>query len=263
MLAAVVAPEVLADESQAATPVLARLVLDGDFDAVTLRNVTLDPGGERARATPTAAVAVPLVRLEIEGQVGKLLIERCITGPIWETNNDVELCNAGQITLCDCIVMAPSLADVAIQTRLAHVSLSRCTVFGRVEVARLYASDSVLRGRTRVTDPQHGCFRYSSTSRDGAVLPRQFESFVPEGQLPAHWFRSQRFGEPGLAVLSPTAPDALTRGAENGAEMGVFNTRALTLRLSHLARQVRDLLPVGQTPQQIIEHAIPRTEDRS
>jgi hypothetical protein len=261
MLAAAVVPELLADAKDAATPVLARLVLDGDFDTVTLRNATLDPGGERARATPTAAVAIPLIRLEIEGQVGKLLIERCITGPIWETNNDAALCNAGKIIVCDSIVKAPSLADVAIQTRLAHVSLSRCTVFGRVEVARLYASDSVLRGRTRVTDPQHGCFRYSSTSRDGAVLPRQFESFVPEGMLPAHWFRSQRFGEPSFAVLSATAPAALTRGAENGAEMGVFNTRALTLTLEQLGRQLRDLLPVGQTPQQIIEHAISRTED--
>jgi hypothetical protein len=262
MMAAVIAPEVLLAPSDYATPVVARIVLDGDFDEVTLRNATLDPGGERARAVRLQAVAIPLVRLEIEGQVGRLLIDRCITGPIWETNNDPALCNPGKIEICDSIVQSILPDGVAIQTRLAHVSMYRCTVFGRVEVARLYASNSLIRGRTRATDNQHGCFRYSATGKNGAVLPPQFEAFVPEGRLPVHWFRSRRFGDPDFAVLSLTAPEAVTRGAENGAEMGVFNARALSVKLEDLARQVRDLLPVGQTPQYIIEHAVSASGDR-
>lgn len=263
LLADVVVAEALADADDPATPIVARIVLDGDFDEVTLRNATIDPGGERARATPLSAVAIPLVRLEIEGQVGRLVIDRCITGPVWETNNDPALCNPGSIEICDSIVQSIEPAGVAIQTRLAHVSLQRCTVLGRIEVARLYASDSLVRGRVRVTDSQHGCFRYSATGGQGAVLPPQFEAFVPEGRLPLHWLRSRRFGDPGFAVLSPTAPEAVTRGAENGAEMGVFNARALSVKLEDLARQVRDLLPVGQTPQHIIEHAVSSREYRS
>ena len=262
LIAETIVPEALLDPSDPATPIVARIILDGDFDAVTLRQVTLDPGGERARAQPLEAVAIPLVRLEVEGQVGHLLIDRCITGPIWETNNDPTLCNPGKIEICDSIVQSIPPDGVAIQTRLAHVSLTRSTVFGRIEVARLYASNSLIRGRTRVTDSQHGCFRYSSTGKTGAVLPPQFESFVPDGRLPLHWFRSRRFGDADFAVLSSTAPESITRGAENGAEMGVFNARALSVLLDDLAIQVRDLLPVGQTPQYIVEHEIPTTEDR-
>jgi hypothetical protein len=261
LLAANIVPEVLADAADSATPIVARIILDGRFDAVTLRQVTLDPGGERARATPLQAVAIPTVRLEIEGQVDRLLLDRCITGPVWETNNDPALCNPGQMEICDSIVQSIVPGDAAIQTRLAHVKLVRSTVFGRVEVARLYASDSLIVGRTRVTDSQHGCFRYSSTAKPGAVLPPQFESFVPD-ELPADWFRSRRFGDPDFAVLSPTAPEAIAKGGENHAEMGVFNARALSVLLADLARQVVDLLPVGQTPQYIIEHAVSPTEDR-
>lgn len=262
LLTQTIVPEALLDASDPATPVTARIVLDGDFDRVTLRQVTLDPGGERARSTPLQAVAIPQVRLEIEGQVDHLLIDRCITGPIWETNNDPALCNPGRIEIRDSIVQNIVPDGVAIQTRLAHVSLVRCTVLGRVEVARLYASDSLIRGRTRVTDSQHGCFRYSATGVQGAVLPPQFECFLPEDGLPAHWFRSRRFGDADFAVLSATAPAALTRGAENGAEMGAFNARALAVLLDDLARQLRDLLPVGQTPQIILEHDVFAREDR-
>lgn len=262
LLADTIAPEALADASDPATPVTARLILDGDFDRVTLRHVTLDPGGERARAAPLLAVAIPQVRLEIEGQVGELSIERCITGPIHETNAAPALCNPGRIAICDSIVQNILPGQAAIRTRLAHVSLVRCTVLGRVEVARLYASDSLIRGRTRVTDNQHGCFRYSATGRQGAVLPPQFESHVPEGRLPGHWFRSRRFGDAGFAVLSATAAQAVTTGAENGAEMGAFNARALGQRLRDLDTQLRDLLPVGQIPQRIPEHPTPITEDR-
>lgn len=249
IIAKTLVPEILADASDPATPVPARLVLDGIFDEVILRHVTLDPGGERARDAPTSVVAIPLVRLEIEGQVGRLLIERSITGPIWETNMDNSLCNAGLIEICDSIVQSIDPAMEAIRTRLARVDLIRSTVFGRVEVAELHATDSIIQGRVRVTDNQHGCFRYSATDKAGAVLPPQFEAFIPESGLPSHWFRSRRFGDPAFAMLSPDAPAALTAGAENGAEMGVFNLRAMSVALADLKAQVRDLLPVGQVPQ--------------
>lgn len=261
LMAAAVVPEALSDAALPATPILARLILDGAFDAVTLRNCTIDPGGERARATPLQAVAIPAVRIEIEGQVDRLLVERCITGPIWETNATPDLCNAGQIEVRDSIVQSILPGGVAIQTRLGQVRLVRTTVLGRVEVARLDATDSLIAGRTRVTDSQHGCFRYSATPRPGAVLPPQFESFVPPA-FPPHWIRSRRFGDPDFAALSATAPEAITAGAGNRAEMGAFNARALGVALSDLSRQVRDLLPVGQTPQFILEHAVSQREDR-
>ncbi|MGH6612689.1 hypothetical protein [Sphingomonas sp.] len=252
LLASTVVPEVLADAGDAATPILSRIILDGDFDEVIIRNATLDPGGERARSTPLSAVAIPIVRLEIEGQVDRLLIERSIVGPIWETNNNPALCSPGSIEIFDSIVQSIDPAMNAIQTRLSRLRLVRSTVFGGVEVARLNATDSIIVGRTRVTDSQHGCFRYSATNKQGAVLPPQFESFVPDSGLPVDWFQSRRFGDPDFAVLSAIAPEALSAGGENGAEMGAFNARALTVARADLATMVRDLLPVGQTPQFIL-----------
>ncbi|MEL6792400.1 MAG: hypothetical protein AAFP78_03025, partial [Pseudomonadota bacterium] len=107
----------------------------------------------------------------------------------------------------------------------------------------------------RVTDNQNGCFRYSATGDgDGlAVLPTQFEAVVRAGDLPPHWFDSRRFGDPGYAALSKTAPKAVTRGASNGSEMGVFNRRGLSVLLDDLAAAVPQLMPVGQTPQYICE----------
>jgi hypothetical protein len=253
LMADTVVPEIVAPAA-AATPVTARLILRGDFDRVSLRNLTLDPGGERARNVATEAVAIPYVRLEIEGQVSHLEITRCITGPIVETEADADLCNAGTIEICDSLVQ--SIAhEPAIVTRLGRVTLTRSTVLGDVEVARLHASDSIVDGRIRVTDNQNGCLRYSATgdAAGTAVLPPQFECLVVAGSLPSHWIASRRFGSAWYGALSTTAPESILRGGSNGAEMGVFNGRGLAILLDDLASQVRRLMPVGQTPQYIME----------
>lgn len=254
VLARTMAAEAVADGNTLATPLAARLILDGDFDQVSLHNMTLDPGGERARNAPTEAMAIPYVRLEIEGQVSRLEITRSITGPIHETSAEADLCNAGRIEICDSVVLSVA-GESAIRTRQGHVHLVRSTVLGRVEVARLYASDSIIDGRVRVTDNQNGCFRYSATGGHlgTAVLPPRFEAFVVEDRLPGHWIVSRRFGDAWFAALSATAPEALARGASNGAEMGAFNRRALAILLDDLASQVTRFMPVGQTPQYILE----------
>ncbi|MEM7522886.1 MAG: hypothetical protein AAF360_03825 [Pseudomonadota bacterium] len=252
MLAEAFEPQITASP---AAPIAARLILAGDFGEVTLRNVTLDSGGERARNAPNEAVAIPFVRLEIAGQLERLRILRSIVGPIWETNEDPDFCNPGEIEICDSVVQAIDRVDIAIRTRLAPVKLIRSTVFGEVRVASLYADDSLVDGLVRVTDNQNGCFRYSATGDgDGlAVLPPQFEALVRPGDLPPHWFDNRRFGDPAYAALSKTAPEAVSRGASNGSEMGVFNRRGLAVLLDDLAAAVPQLMPVGQTPQYICE----------
>ena len=139
-------------------------------------------------------------------------LARCITGPIREQLADPDSCNAGTITICDSIVTSIDPAEPAIRTTLGHVHLDRSTVVGRVEVARLYASDSIVDGRITVTDNQHGCFRYSATGAygDTAVLPSQFEALVVPGSLPGHWLSSRRFGDAWFGALSETAPQTLT-----------------------------------------------------
>lgn len=242
-----------------ATPVRARIVLAGGFDRVTLNSVTLDPGGEMARDDPAQAVAIPYVTLEIAGQVDLLEINRSVTGPIQEALADPDRCNAGEIRICDSIVQSIVPTEPAIRTHLGHLHLVRTTVLGRVAVARLYASDSLVDGRIRVTDNQHGCFRYSATGDHvglpggAAVLPQQFEALVVPGTLPVHWLAAQRFGDPWFAALSRTAPESLSRGGSNGSEMGAFNARGLQVMLDDLSAQVIRYLPVGLVPQYLID----------
>ena len=64
----------------------ADLVLDGHFDTVRLRLMTLDPGtaGQDGGLFDTAIDATPLApsTIWIEGEIKTLIIERCVTGPI-------------------------------------------------------------------------------------------------------------------------------------------------------------------------------------
>ena len=86
------------------------------------------------------------------------------------------------------------LLDAALALTDGDVSLSRCTVLGRVVVHRLQASECILRDQAQVDDTQHGCIRFSAWA-DGSALPRQYESVrIPPG---APLFTSTDFGRPG------------------------------------------------------------------
>ena len=52
-----------------------RLILDGIFDRVEIRHSTLDPGGEQARVDPLLCTSIPVVELEIRGQIEELIID--------------------------------------------------------------------------------------------------------------------------------------------------------------------------------------------
>lgn len=241
--------------ADAPVPVVpARIVLDGDFRRVVLRHCTIDPGGERARVDPLTSLPIPAVTLEIAGQVEQLIIERCITGPILEATSTGDACSVRDVILCDSIVLSLDPAVPALSTRIAGVELHRCTVFGDVTVNRLFASEALIQGLVRVTDTQHGCFRFSATdAHPDRRLPPQFESHLIDPALPNHAFTSRRFGDSGFAQLSPTAPPEIFRGGENRAEIGAFNRRLLAIRLADLETKITEFLPFGLIPQPILE----------
>ncbi len=92
----------------------ADLVLQGNFDTVQLRMMTLDPG--TAGPTPASfasaidGLALRPVSIYIEGTVTNLILERCITGPI-RTRNGGAL---QQLNACDSIIQSiPTHAQVA------------------------------------------------------------------------------------------------------------------------------------------------------
>lgn len=248
------APVALTDADEPCPVVPARIVLDGTFRHVVLRHCTLDPGGEQARVDPLECLPIPAITLEIAGQVDRLLIDRCITGPVVEATDSGDPCSAREIVICDSIVQSRDPATPAVTSRIASVQLLRSTVFGDVVVNRLYASEALIQGMVRATDNQNGCFRFSAAdAHPDNRLPPQFEHHLLSPDVPNHVFVSRRFGDSGYAQLSATAPESLLRGGENRAEIGVFNRRLLAIRQDDLEAKVAEYLPFGLIAQFIKE----------
>jgi len=223
----------------------------GDYRTLSLRHMTLDPGGLDASGNPIRAVP-----LSIRGNVARLVIDKSIVGPI-----RVE--GAGELThleITDSIVDGQHSPAPAISVPSGQVIMRRATVFGEVQVESLDASEALITGFTDVTNTQAGCFRFS------AVIERQ----DPLNILSAHsrvphpyesyflrdfdgMFTSRVFGQPGYAQLTESAPVSLQRGAENGSEIGAFSSLLNPIKLDSLRAKVDEFAPFGLLPVYIFE----------
>lgn len=153
------------------------LVIDGTWRKVTLRNTTIDPGGQRAAAVGQAAEAIPAVRLVFAGAIDDAQIDSTILGRIEERQTKVDPCATDTVSICNSIIRGET-PDPAILLRNAALRLDNCTVLGDVVCGRLDASQVLVDGRVRVEDQQNGCFRFSAAARGGRV-PRPYESHWP------------------------------------------------------------------------------------
>lgn len=229
--------------------------LRGDYETVTLRHMTLDPGGVDAHGT-----TLPYVSLTITGSVDRLVIENSIVGPIrLATTGTVE-----EIAISDSIVDASHITGhVAILAAEGRVSLERVTVFGGLDVEWLYASEAIITGFTDVTNTQEGCFRFSVVAnRKNPLLP--VSATNPHSRVPrpfeSHrilqftgYFTSTIFGEPGYAQLSESCPDTIQRGAENGSEMGAFCSLLNPIKADGLRAKIDEFAPFGVLPFYVFE----------
>jgi hypothetical protein len=245
----------------------ADLVLDGDFDEVTIAVSTLDPGDPSG--TPSAqpvgrAIDGQLLwpsRLLIEGRVGTLRIVSSITGPIATraggTVDHVEIVES----IVQAIPIAPSSSPPGAAGESLHftsgdVTVERSTIVGPATVHRIDVSESILDDVVIVDDTQHGCVRFSAWAT-GSLLPRKYES-VEIAPAPA-LFTSRSFGQPGYmqlrsdcdaAVLAASGDSSPTirEGAENGSEMGAFYREMNAIKERTLFLRMRELMPIGLVP---------------
>lgn len=235
----------------------ADILLQGSFDTVSLRLVTLDPGsaGDAGALIGTAIDGTPLapVHLWVEASIGTLTLERCITGPIRARNGGA----VEQLTATDSIIQGIATSagnDYALQTEIGAVSLARCTILGRMAVHRLSASECILDDVATAQDPQHGCVRFSAYA-NGSALHAPYRSVVvpPVGPI----FVSRRFGDPhyarlrrnaDAAIIAPQAGDTILGGAENESEMGAYSGEKVPLKKRGLAIKFEEYAPLGVYP---------------
>ncbi len=229
----------------------------GDFEQVTIRNCSLDPGGAR----DIAGDLVWPVRLVIENSVETLRIESSIVGQIVLRGGGL----VENLEIVDSIVDAAAHADItadadpqhrlALDLPSAEVRLERVTIFGGVNVNRLWATEAIITEAVDVTDTQTGCFRFSSAPQ-GSRLPRPYESCLVDSSLfneSSGLFSSRIFGHYAYAQLSEAAPAAIAEGAENGSEMGAFSAELGPVKRRNLASKVNEYMPFGLVPLFIYE----------
>lgn len=209
------------------------LVLRGDFERVTLRHSTLDPGGADALGGALAPVA-----LVVEGAVELLELDHAICGPIRVAAGAA----VERVLVRDSIVHA---TGQAIDAPRSELDAARTTVIGRVDCARLVASELLAAGRVDVIDVERGCFRFSAALR-GSRLPRPYESHALEST--AGLFTSLRFGDPGYTQLAHDVTGPLARAAEDTSEIGAWSSLRTSIRFDGLRAKVDEYAPFGLVP---------------
>jgi hypothetical protein len=226
----------------------ADIILTGSFDSVVLRFVTLDPGTEDGIAIDN----MPLlpVHLTIEASITTLTLTNCITGPIRTQNSGA----IEQLTATDSIIQAINAGDYALQTTTGDISLARCTILGPSAIHKLDASECILDDVTIAEDAQHGCIRFSAIAAGSIVhAPYLSVSIPPAGPI----FFSRRFGDPDYArllrladnaIINPQTGDTILGGAQNGSEMGAFQSEGIALKRRGLAAKFEEFAPLGVFP---------------
>jgi hypothetical protein len=160
---------------------------------------------------------------------------------------------------------------IAISVPEGQLGVQNCTIFGTVEARSLDAGNSIFNDRLDIARRQTGCVRFSHVPF-GSVTPRRYrcqpELEIQEqvrerqklGSLTAaeelaiqnrilSWliptFNSKEYGHHAYCQLSKATPEAITTGADNAAEMGVFNYLQQPQRLANLQIVLEEYLRLG------------------
>ncbi|CAD5108257.1 hypothetical protein [Zestomonas carbonaria] len=137
------------------------------------------------------------------------------------------------------------------------LSIDRSTVFGRVTAGALEAANSLFGAKLAITRRQQGCVRFCYVP-DGSKTPRRYRcqpdlvtKGLPAGKAKAErvrvtpTFTSTAFGHPAYAQLRLSTATEIRGGAEDGAEMGVWNLLQQPQREANLRQALDEYLRFG------------------
>ncbi|GAA2836635.1 hypothetical protein [Crossiella cryophila] len=261
------ATEAETESEDGCCPPRARLVLDGlliagrgvhvtgPLGAVVLRHCTLVPGWSlEPHCEPSHPEEPSLV---LEDTTACVQIERSILGTILVIANEVDT-DPLPIHLTDSVLDATATDREALsapECRHAHAILSvrRSTIIGEVHTHAIrLGENSIFHGRVHVARRGLGCLRFCY-STPGSRTPRRYRC-QPDGvrgeveQLRVRpRFTSTRYGTPGYAQLAADCAVEISRGAEDGSELGAFHDLFQPQRLDNLRARLTEFLPAGLT----------------
>ncbi len=213
------------------------LRLQGPLHAVTLRHCSLVPNKDGIVHSGT-------------GTDLKLSLYRCLSGPI---NSKLPL---AAVVLRDSLIDGDS-GSLAVDVDDSPLTVIACTLLGTTAAGRLEASNSLFDGLVSIARRQEGCVRYSylpsksTTPRRHRCQPDLVMTDLPapeavrEAMRVTPAFTSNRFATPAYAQLTRTTAPEIRTGADNGAEMGVWNLLQQPQREANLALALDEYLRFG------------------
>ncbi len=211
-------------------------VAPGDLGGLELRHVTAVPGRSTVRVAGRpdggAMTNSDLV----------VTVDTCITGRLDFDGEGPSLVVRGSI------IDHGRSARPAVDAPQVPVTLDRVTVIGDVSCQILEASDTLVDGSAHVVRRQAGYVRYSAISGE-ATTPRRFrcaydlERRRPHGVMPQ--FQSERYGDPGYAILDDRSAERLRTGSSLASDIGAHSTWLRPQRRANLEAVLREHLRAG------------------
>jgi hypothetical protein len=199
---------------------------------IILRDCTLVPGSSLNPDGTAASPGVP--SLIIEHPFARVVLERCITGPL-------AVAGDAEVSLKDCIVdagdqRAVAYRGTAVGSLGAALSAEECTFIGKVRTQLMqlasscifFAVSGVAGGDARpepviASRRQEGCMRFSYVP-EGSVTPRRFRCVPDEAHPDAvPHFVSLRYGGAAYGQLRRVTDLTIRAGGEDESEMGVMH----------------------------------------
>ena len=213
------------------------LRLQGQLHAVTLRHCSLVPNRGGIAHTGT-------------GTELSLSLYRCLGGPL--------RCNRplAAVVLRDCLIDGEG-GNLALDVDDSPLTVITSTLLGTTAAGRLEASNCLFDGLVSIARRQEGCVRYSYlppksvTPRRHRCQPDLVMTDLPaadaarEAARVTPAFTSIRFATPAYGQLTRTTAREIRTGADNGAEMGVWNLLQQPQREANLALALDEYLRFG------------------
>ena len=224
--------------------------VSGPVGQVVVRHCTLVPGW--ALDEHCQPLYESEASLELDNTPACVQVERSIIGTILVSQDDAHT-EPSSVFVSDSILDAtraslPVLTGPGGRHAPAVLNARRVTIIGEIRVHAVgLVENSILDGEVGVARRQSGCIRFCWLPADSST-PQRFHcqpelSGDPARVVPR--FTSTRYGTPGYAQLALSCATEISRGADDGSEMGAFHDLFQPQRTDNLRLRLDEYTPAG------------------